>query len=483
VRRLVIWALLVVAGVVVSFAGPALAAADDDIPGAPLALGSTATGTVSASDPNDVFALALTEGEEVHLKCEPPHGAGAKGTFHFLVPGVSSVGDVDDYEEIRSSLSSGQYVISYTEFEYVAARSGTYYLWIQWREGTLAYELSAARTTRPSIVGPDSDDIYGLPVGLGSLERVVDTFADPDDVYAVKLLAGQQVHLTLEPLDRASKGGNLFAQARLKLLDPSSRSVKSFDYRTLASAHAVNSQYETFTVAEITYTPSITGIYYLWVEASSVGSNFPYRLTVAGNAEVPPEQPPATFPDVPPTNPYAAAIYDLAGRHVIEGYTNGNFGPYDLVTRQQFAKMIVLTVDLPVSESDVCPFPDVDTSTTGLYPDHLVAVAAASGITTGYGDGTFKPYRQITRAQVITMVVRAAENLYQGLLADPPTTYTSSWGAFDPIHGPKAAKAEFNGLLAGLAPPGSTLQGMNAWGTMPRGEVAQVLHNLLLLME
>ncbi len=145
--------------------------------------------------------------------------------------------------------------------------------------------------------------------------------------------------------------------------------------------------------------------------------------------------------------------------------------------------MIVLTMDLPVSESDVCPFPDVGASTTGLYPDHLVAVAAASGITTGYGDGTFKPYRQITRAQVITMVVRAAENLRPGLLAGPPPTYTSSWGAFDPIHGPKAAKAEFNGLLAGLALPGSTLQAMNAWGTMPRGEVAQVLHNLLLLME
>ena len=37
---------------------------------------------------------------------------------------------------------------------------------------------------------------------------------------------------------------------------------------------------------------------------------------------------------------------------IIGGYPNGNFGPDDLVIRQQFAKMIVLTLDLPVTEDD-----------------------------------------------------------------------------------------------------------------------------------
>ena len=67
----------------------------------------------------------------------------------------------------------------------------------------------------------------------------------------------------------------------------------------------------------------------------------------------------SSFPDVPSTHPYYPAITDLASRSIIGGYVNGNFGPADPVTRQQFAKMIVLTGGYPVSESDVCSFTDV----------------------------------------------------------------------------------------------------------------------------
>ena len=66
-----------------------------------------------------------------------------------------------------------------------------------------------------------------------------------------------------------------------------------------------------------------------------------------------------SFADVPATHPYYAAISDLASRGIINGLANGNFGPDDSVTRQQFAKMIVLTGGYPVSEADVCAFSDV----------------------------------------------------------------------------------------------------------------------------
>ncbi len=56
------------------------------------------------------------------------------------------------------------------------------------------------------------------------------------------------------------------------------------------------------------------------------------------------------FPDVPLDHPYAAAIEGMADKKIIDGYDNGNFGPNDLVTRQQFAKMIVLTMGLTVTE-------------------------------------------------------------------------------------------------------------------------------------
>ncbi len=182
------------------------------------------------------------------------------------------------------------------------------------------------------------------------------------------------------------------------------------------------------------------------------------------------------FPDVSDNHPYVVAIEDLAAKGVIGGYTNGNFGPGDPVMRQQFAKMIVLTGGYPVSESDTCLFTDVAKSdATTFYPDNFVAVCAAHGITTGKTATIFDPSGKITRYQVVSMVVRTADDLQPGLLPSPPVGWsaTGSWGN-DSTHGANARRAEYNGLLAGL-----DLASLNPMGNMNRGEVAQVLHNLL----
>ena len=182
------------------------------------------------------------------------------------------------------------------------------------------------------------------------------------------------------------------------------------------------------------------------------------------------------FPDVPNTYPYHSAITDLASRGVVSGYTDGTFGPGDEIKRQQFAKMIILAGGYPVSESDICPFTDVEISGPAtFFPDNYVAVCAARGITLGKTATAFDPYTSITRLQVISMVVRAADDLRPDLLATPPDGWegTSGWD-LDATHGANAARAEYNGLLAGLEI--STLAPI---GNMTRGEVAQVLFNLL----
>jgi hypothetical protein len=187
----------------------------------------------------------------------------------------------------------------------------------------------------------------------------------------------------------------------------------------------------------------------------------------------------SSFPDVATNHPYHDAIGHLAQRGIINGYTDGTFGPGNPVLRQQFAKMIVLSGDYPVSEADVNPFTDVENSgPDDLYPDNYVAVAAKHGITVGKTATTFDPYANIVRYQVITMVVRAADNLRPSLLAPPPAGYLGSagWGG-DPTHGANALRAEYNGLLVGL-----NLGALSPYGNMSRGEVAQVLHNLLVMM-
>jgi len=455
----------------------ASAAADDDVPGVSLAVGGSQTNQVTAADNHDVFAVHLTEGEEVNILCMPEGPDSAKGKFHFLVPGAPSIASPSGYEEVRGNLASGKYVTSYFDIDYMAAKSGTYYLWVEWTEGELDYEISVTRTAWPAITAPDSDDIYGLPVGSGSYEGIVDTFVDRDDVYAVKLFSGQEVRLRLEPIASMKLSG---VTAYLYLLGPSSKTVKTYEHQTVASDSAVKSRFpELFKVAQVAYTPTATGVYYIWVKAGSIGANVPYRLTVSGTVERPPDTPPISFSDVPAGHSYADAIYDLASREIIQGYAGGRFGPSDPVVRQQFAKMIVLSLGLSVSEADLCPFGDVDVGgPSSLYPDNYVAVCATYNITKGTTQGLFAPWASISRAQVITMVVRAIEALHPALLADPPVGWWSVWGDFDPTHAPTAAKAQHNGLLAGL--PITTT---SVWSNMSRGEVAQILHNLLELLE
>lgn len=187
------------------------------------------------------------------------------------------------------------------------------------------------------------------------------------------------------------------------------------------------------------------------------------------------------FTDVQPGDDYAEAIKSLSDAGIINGFQDDTFRPKELVTRQQFAKMIVLSLDLPVSENDVCPFGDVDKSGVGnFYPDNYVAVAASNGITKGVSSYSFAPFKNITRAQVITMVVRAAP-LAGITLSQPTSSYYSdtryTMRLFDdPTHGLNAQIAEVNGLLWGIRQDAVGV--WDPWKSATRGEVALILWRL-----
>jgi hypothetical protein len=182
-----------------------------------------------------------------------------------------------------------------------------------------------------------------------------------------------------------------------------------------------------------------------------------------------------SFSDVPASYPNAEAIADLSGRGIINGFADGTFRPDNPVTRQQFAKMIVKTLGLTVPPDIVCPFTDVDTTPNAAdpnYPAKYVAVCAAQGITTGTSATTFSPGANITRQQLITMVVRAVK------LSSPPESYTPpfSAGQFSLAeHFSNAAAAAYAGLLEGLGVSNTYAFSVAA----TRGECAQLLHNLL----
>jgi uncharacterized protein YkwD len=194
-------------------------------------------------------------------------------------------------------------------------------------------------------------------------------------------------------------------------------------------------------------------------------------LTTTTTVAAPPAA--STFSDVGAGSLYAAEIGLLAGRGVVNGYGDGTFGPDDSVTRQQFAKMIVLTLGYSVSPLSASGFSDVERQLgTGdpLYPSGYIAVCSAAGITQGKTYNTFGPYEQITRAQLITMVARAAR------LPTPAWGYQPPFANFSPDHYPWAVRAACAGLLDGIVDMGS---GFDFWAPASRAEVCLLLANLL----
>ncbi len=184
------------------------------------------------------------------------------------------------------------------------------------------------------------------------------------------------------------------------------------------------------------------------------------------------------FSDVPDSHPYHIQIETLSQLGVIAGYSDGTFRPEASITRQQFAKMVILAMRIAVSEDDRCEFVDVKKSSdVELYPDNYVAAAARETIVTGYpgeNGALFKPDANITMAQMVTMGTRACDRS----LFVPPDTFKSAWGTFDSTHSIIARVAQYNGLLRDLSPGGS-LKALSPWKNATRGQAAALLFNVM----
>ena len=180
----------------------------------------------------------------------------------------------------------------------------------------------------------------------------------------------------------------------------------------------------------------------------------------------------AKFTDIDNSD-YSASILALASRGYIGGYDDGTFRPDNPLQRQQFAKMAVLTLGYTVSAADQSPFSDTPAPydpVTQLYTGCYVAVAAQQGIIQGHTDGTFGFYENVSRQQAISVAVRAAG----AALAEPPADYKGVLDYSNPAHGANLRKAEYNGLLTGIA----DLASWNPTANATRGEAAEILAQL-----
>ncbi|MEW6189282.1 MAG: S-layer homology domain-containing protein, partial [Actinomycetota bacterium] len=136
----------------------------------------------------------------------------------------------------------------------------------------------------------------------------------------------------------------------------------------------------------------------------------------------PPAEP--TFPDVPSDFWAYYEIEFMASQGIISGYADGLFRPADPVTRSQFTKMLVNSLEFPLNTKYKGYFTDVPPEHWGWQ---YIETAYEAGIVQGYGDGRFGPEHLASRAHLATMLVRGlgiATNIqYQGYFPDVPPNH------------------------------------------------------------
>lgn len=116
-----------------------------------------------------------------------------------------------------------------------------------------------------------------------------------------------------------------------------------------------------------------------------------------------PENP---FPDLAEDHFARAEVIDASTRDIIHGYTNGNFGPYDSLTRAQAAKILNNSFDISSLNKASFSYPDLN-SEHDLYEDMTTAITA--GMFKGYPDGLMRPDRAIRFDEAQTLLRRLSK--------------------------------------------------------------------------
>ena len=101
----------------------------------------------------------------------------------------------------------------------------------------------------------------------------------------------------------------------------------------------------------------------------------------------------------------ASAIEQAVEAGFVKGYEDNAFRPNKGVNRAEFITMLARALKLPDSGKSM-DFKDADK--IPAWAQSFVVQAVESGIISGYQDGTFGPEKELNRAEMVAMIVRAS---------------------------------------------------------------------------
>ena len=108
------------------------------------------------------------------------------------------------------------------------------------------------------------------------------------------------------------------------------------------------------------------------------------------------------FTDIKDGQWYTRAIATLANAGIVDGYPDGTFNPNAPITRAEMATIIARFAKLDVNTKT---FNDIN----GHWAQKYIELAAGNNWINGYEDGSFRPNKNITRAETFAMINRVLE--------------------------------------------------------------------------
>lgn len=170
-------------------------------------------------------------------------------------------------------------------------------------------------------------------------------------------------------------------------------------------------------------------------------------------------------------------VYRLLGMEIVSGVKQSDgtykYNPQDNITREQFAKLIATALNLKLEDNPVLAFKDANEIQAWARP--YVAAAYKAGIISGSKDAQgnvyFNPSKNITRAEIATMIGRSLERYSARELSFADKDNIPAW-ALEYIK-----TAVDNGILSGY--PDNTFKPNNS---ASRAEAAKIIYMLLRVM-
>lgn len=108
-----------------------------------------------------------------------------------------------------------------------------------------------------------------------------------------------------------------------------------------------------------------------------------------------------SFSDIETDNPYYLATTYLKTKGIINGYADGTFKPFSEINRAELLKILMESSNIKISTPSSNCFKDVPY--TAWYAKY-VCTAKSQGYVNGYSDGTFKPDQSINKVEAIKML-------------------------------------------------------------------------------